>query len=39
MKGEGGGKGLATKKKELFLKLERKKNSPTNLATKLEGGG
>ena len=31
------GKGLATKKNELFLKLE-KKNSPKK-ATKLEGGG
>ena len=35
--GWGGGKGLATKKKELFLKLE--KNNPKFLvATKLEGG-
>ena len=31
-------KGLATKKKKLFLKLEKKKSSK-NVNTKLKGGG
>ena len=35
----GGRKGLATMKKKLFLKLEKKKFPPKNLATKLERGG
>ena len=36
--GGGGGKGLVTKKKYLFLKLE-KKNQKNFVATKLKGGG
>ena len=37
MGGGGGGKSQATKKKYLFLKLEKK--STKNVATKLEGEG
>ena len=39
---KGGGwafKGLSTKKKDLFLKLEKKKSKKNVVATKLEGGG